>query len=74
MNTKIRLHFGQRLKELRDEKGLTQEDLAEIVGVHQTYIGKIETGKANVSLLLMYKLTRALNITLYEFFVFTKNN
>ena len=72
MNTKIRLHFGQRLKELREAKNLTQEDLAAIVGVHQTYIGKIETGKANPSLLLMYKLTRAIDITLYDFFVFTK--
>lgn len=72
MNTKILSNFGKRLRELRDKKGLTQEDLAEIVGVHQTYIGKIETGKANISLMLMYKITRALDITLYEFFAFTE--
>ena len=42
MNTKILKNLGEQLKYLRKEQGLTQEELAEKVGVHATYIGKIE--------------------------------
>lgn len=72
MNTKIRERFGKRLKELRESKDLTQEELAAIVNVHQTYIGKLETGKSNPSLLLIYKITKALDVSLYKFFEFDK--
>ena len=72
MNTKIREHFGKRLKELREAKNLTQEDLADIVKVHQTYVGKIESGKCNPSLLLIFKFSRALGVSLHEFFEFDK--
>ncbi len=72
MNTKICERFGKRLKELREDKNYTQDELASIVNVHQTYIGKLETGKSNPSLLLIYKLTKALDVTLYKFFEFEK--
>ena len=72
MNTKICERFGKRLKELREDKNFTQDELASIVNVHQTYIGKLETGKSNPSLLLIYKLTKALDVTLYKFFEFEK--
>jgi transcriptional regulator with XRE-family HTH domain len=42
--------FGLRVRELRIEKGWTQEDLAEYTGFHRTYIGMIERGERNLSL------------------------
>lgn len=72
MNTKIRENFGKRLKEIRTAKGLTQEELAHSINVHQTYIGKIETGKSNPSLTMIYKITNALDVSLHDFFEFTK--
>ncbi len=70
MNTKILKRLGLRTKELRNEQGYTQEEFAEKLGVHQTYIGKLETGKNNPSFMLVYKMTKALKISLHEFFEF----
>lgn len=74
MNTKILNRFGKRLKELREQNELTQEQLAEKINVHPTYVGKLEIGKCNPSLKLIYKFSKALNINLYEFFEFEKRN
>ena len=70
MNTKIHKKFGERLKFLRKDKGLTQERLAEKVNVHPTYIGKIEGGKSNPSLLMIYKIAKALDVQISEIFNF----
>ena len=72
MNTKILKNLGNELKYLRREKDLTQEELAEKIGVHPTYIGKIEGGKSNPSAMLLYKISRALNIKMYRIFEFDK--
>lgn len=57
-------NFGKNLKKYRIESGLTQEELAEKINAHQTYIGKLELGKINPSLLRMFMITRKLNIKL----------
>lgn len=41
MNNKILEHLGENLKNIRTDKGLTQEQLAEKVKIHPTYVGKI---------------------------------
>ncbi len=70
MNTKFLEKFGQSLKKYRLENHYTQEFLAEKVGVHATYIGKLERGKNNPSILLVYKISKALKIDLCELFNF----
>jgi len=70
MNTKILIRLGKQLKIIRKEKGLTQEQLAEKVGIHPTYVGKIEGGKSNPSTLLLFKISRALGVKLYKIFEF----
>ena len=70
MNTKILLNLGQRLKYLRKTCGLTQEQLAEKVNIHPTYVGKIESGKSNISITLLFKISRALKVNLHDIFKF----
>jgi len=72
MNTKILENLGKSLKKIRLEKGLTQEKLAEIVGIHSTYVGKLESGKNNVSIKMLYKISRALKVKLPDIFYFDK--
>ncbi len=72
MDAKILNIFGKQLKSLRLERDLTQEELADKVGIHPTYVGKLEAGKCNPSLKMLFKLSRALDIKLGDFFIFDK--
>ncbi len=66
--SKIKERFGNRVRELRREKNLTQEGLADKSGLHYTYIGVVERGQKNVSLENIEKIVKALNVSLAEFF------
>ena len=57
----VRMRLGERIKEIRQSKGLTIYELASLSGLHHTNISKIENGKYNVSLDLLTKLMNALN-------------
>lgn len=57
-----RHEFGTRLRNARIARGLTQERLAEAVGVHRTYAGTVERGEQNVSLTNICAFARALGI------------
>lgn len=70
MNTKILEKLGARLRFLRKCANLTQEKLAEKVNVHPTYIGKIEGGKNNPSVMLIYKISKVLKTDLKDMFDF----
>lgn len=54
--------FGSNVRYFRTLKGLSQEALAEISGLHRTYIGGIERGERNVGLLNIKKIAEALGI------------
>jgi transcriptional regulator with XRE-family HTH domain len=60
--------FGNRVRELRLEKGYSQEKLAELASLHRNYIGMVERGERNMTLLNIKKLARALNIETKELF------
>lgn len=72
MNTKVLENLGKHIKSLRLSNNLTQEQLAEKVGVHPTYIGKIESGKNNISTKMLFKISRALKVKLPDLFSFDK--
>lgn len=59
-----------RMKELREEHGLTQEELARIAGVRRETIIYLEKGKYNPSLRLAYNVAKALESTIEEVFIF----
>lgn len=66
--SEIHKKFGQRLKTLRKEKGMTQEDLAFKVKVDRSYMGFVERGEKNVTLKRLVDISKAFQITLSELF------
>ena len=68
--SKIKKQFGDRVRELRLSKGLSQEELAFRVSIHRTYIGGIERGERNPSLKNIAAIANALGVTLSELFSF----
>lgn len=68
--TKLYLKLGQRIRQLRHIQGISQERLAEEVGVHRTYIGAIERGEKRVSLAIVGDIADSLQIELYQLFQF----
>ncbi|MBP1907877.1 helix-turn-helix transcriptional regulator [Methanolobus bombayensis] len=63
-----------RIKELRARYDLTQEDLANKVGVRRETIGFLEKGKYNPSLKLAYKVAKTLETTIDELFIFEETD
>jgi transcriptional regulator with XRE-family HTH domain len=57
-----RLAFGLRLRDLRSQRGLSQEALAAEAGLDRTYISSCERGRRNISLENIYRLAEALGV------------
>lgn len=64
----ILLAFGQRVQELRKERNLSQEQLADLAGLHRTYIGMIERAEKNITLRNIEKIALALKIDIKSLF------
>jgi len=63
-------NFGQRVVELRKKQGLTQEELADKAEVERSYMGAIERGERNPTLVKVFQLSRALGILPKDLFDF----
>lgn len=61
--------FGAQLRQLREEDGLDQADVAERSGLHRSYIGQVERGEANVTIDNMWALADAFDVTPGEMFL-----
>ena len=64
----ILIKFGKRVREIRKEKGLSQEDLSFKANLHRTYIGMIERAEKNITLVNIEKIANALDICIKELF------
>ncbi len=64
----IRVRFGKALRKRRQRLGVSQEEFADICGLDRTYIGGIERGERNLSLVNIEKIARALRLSLSELF------
>ncbi|MXV38351.1 helix-turn-helix domain-containing protein [Flavobacteriaceae bacterium Ap0902] len=62
----IKVQFAKRIKELRYEKGWSQEYLANKADLDRTYLQSIESGKRNVSLEVINKFSKAFNISISD--------
>lgn len=69
MNEEICVAYGKAVRTIRQTKKISQEELAELCGLHRTYISDIELGKRNVSLENIDKIAHALQVKKSELFV-----
>lgn len=60
--------FGGRLREIRHQRDLSQEELASLAGIDRTYVGGVERGERNLSVLNVKKLSDALGISVKDLF------
>lgn len=63
-DAKILRLLGDRVREMRKERGLSQEALAELADIHVNHLRRIELGQANPTYLVMLRLAAALGISL----------
>jgi transcriptional regulator with XRE-family HTH domain len=62
----LKVLFGRRLKQLREEKGVTQEQLAEAVGIQVRQVNRIEHGKSGTYFDIVDKMAEFLDVSLEE--------
>lgn len=64
----IRARIGIRVKELQDARKLSQDSLAYSINMSRSYLAEVETGKRNVSIQNIVRITEGLNVSVKEFF------
>ena len=67
----VLIKFGERVRLLRKEKGLSQEQLAFKANLHRTYIGMIERAEKNITLINIQKIANALEISEHQLLNFS---
>jgi transcriptional regulator with XRE-family HTH domain len=67
MKDEILLKLGHKIKYERSKRNLSQQELAEIVGLSAQSIATLETGKTNVKFTNLYNIAKALNLNLGDF-------
>ena len=74
MTLELSQRVGQVIRNLRLEQQLSQEDLADKCGLHRTYIGTLERGEKNMTIETALRITKALDISLVNFFAEIEKN
>lgn len=57
---KVLESIGRNIQKIRRERGISQEKLADIVGIHRNHMGRIERGENNTPIYTVYKICKAL--------------
>jgi transcriptional regulator with XRE-family HTH domain len=66
VSSNARRIFAQKLRQIRQIRGLSQEELADMAGLHRTYVGSVERSERNVSIDNMERLAKALEVDITE--------
>ena len=64
--SKARLVFAKNIRKFRKRKDLSQEDLADLAGLHRTYVGSVERGERNISIDNIERLAGALEVNIRD--------
>lgn len=64
----IKTAIGERIKQLRNERGLSQEEFAHRADIDRTYVARLESGKRNVTVIALQKVIKALETDYRKFF------
>lgn len=68
MNSEYLIAFGQRVRDLRQRTGLSQEKFALKIGMDRTYFSSVEAGKRNISLINIKKIADGLDVPVHSLF------
>jgi transcriptional regulator with XRE-family HTH domain len=60
----INEEVGLNIRRIREERGVTQEKLANLAGLHRAYVGQIERGEKNIGLKNLDRIAKALNVNM----------
>lgn len=66
--TELVKRLGNRIRFLRKEKGMSQEQLGELSGLHTNYVGQVERGEKNVTVESLEKICRGLGVSMEDLF------
>ena len=62
-----------RIEEIRNQRGMKQDELGKLLGVSRQTISSLENGRYNPSILLAYKIAKLFNMTIEEVFIFEED-
>lgn len=65
----VLVEFGERVRQLRNEKGWSQEELSFKSGFHRTYIGMVERAERNISLKNIARIAKTFNVQIQDLFI-----
>ena len=64
----IQRQLGDRIRRVRRKRGWSQEEFADISGLHRTYIGAVERGEKNLTISTIHTLAKTLDTTIAQLF------
>lgn len=70
----FKINLGKRIKQVREERKLTQPELGALINKDYQALGRIENGRVNPSSFIVYQIAQALNVSMDELFDFSKFN
>ncbi|MEN9524442.1 MAG: hypothetical protein RL536_511 [Candidatus Parcubacteria bacterium] len=62
LNRQFLIFLGKHIRNMREQKNISQEEFGKMVGVHRTYVGMVERGEKNITIFSLQKFAEALNL------------